>query len=240
MKHRKTLLLGAAALIAARPLAARATQIVFDPTSYANAIQQLEQEVQMVNSLEQQIQNQLKELQGWGFSQLGAITQSMDRWQSALSAQTYGSTDPANQLNAQYPDAPAAYAGTRDAQIQQQDDSDDQEQRNDLIENRDVQNQVVQDLQPTADRMAEYVQKSNGAPGPTAAMQAGNEELATVAAQAQALQALEIADAHADADEQARLQAEDAYATEQGRLVIQRGDTQATNAVPDPFPLANQ
>jgi P-type conjugative transfer protein TrbJ len=95
-----------------------------------------------------------------------------------------------------------------------------QSQRDAVVENRTVQNHVEQDLQPTAQRMQAYVEKSNAAPGPTAAVQAGNEELATVVAQVQALQALEITSARTDAQVEAQEQAERAYHEAEAQKVM--------------------
>ena len=71
----------------------------------------------------------------------------------------------------------------------------DQEERSVLVENRTVQNQTYLNLQPTAQRIQSYVEHSNSASGATSAMQAGNEEVATLVAQLQTLQAQEITDA---------------------------------------------
>jgi P-type conjugative transfer protein TrbJ len=101
-----------------------------------------------------------------------------------------------------------------------------------------VQNQVEQDLAPTAQRIEQYVEKSNAAPGVTAAVQAGNEELATVVAQIQALQALEITDGRTEAELQAQLQAEDAYGIAEGRKTLKgmyqhaKSQTPVTNMFP--------
>jgi hypothetical protein len=73
-------------------------------------------------------------------------------------------------------------------------------------------------------------------------MQAGNEEVATLVAQLQALQAQEITDSRAEVERDAQAQAEQAYALQQQQAV--RGDwanpAQPTSSVVDAFPAANQ
>jgi P-type conjugative transfer protein TrbJ len=118
----------------------------------------------------------------------------------------------------------------------------DQEQRSVLVENRTVQNQTYLNLQPTAQRIQSYVEHSNSASGATSAMQAGNEEVATLVAQVQTLQAQEITDARAEVERNARDQAEQAYAEQQRQSV--RGDwsnpQQPTSSMVSPFSQANQ
>ena len=228
------------ALLAALPLTAFGTEIVFDPTNYAKAVEQLQQDVQMVTQLRTQIQNQLKMLQNWGFSQLDSILGSMNRWQGVLdeSREVYSTKAPEVQLQTQFPDAPAFYIEKSDAQMDQIRQGWTDRGREALVENRAVQNQVEQDLAPTSQRIAQYVQKSNSAPGVTAAVQAGNEELATVVAQVQALQALEITDGRTEAELQAQLQAEDAYGRAEGQKVLRgmyqhaKSQTPVTNMFP--------
>jgi P-type conjugative transfer protein TrbJ len=229
-----------AALIAAIPLSAYGTDIVFDPTNYAKAVEQLQQDVQMVTQLRTQVENQLKMLQNWGYSQLASIMGSMNRWQGALneSRAIYASPAPAEQLQVLFPSTPESYAEKTDGQMSQVRREWAERGRSALVENRAVQNQVEQDLAPTAQRIEQYVEKSNAAPGVTAAVQAGNEELATVVAQIQALQALEITDGRTDAELQAQLQAEDAYGIAEGRKTLQgmyqhsKSQTPVTNMFP--------
>jgi conjugal transfer/entry exclusion protein len=97
-------------------------------------------------------------------------------------------------------------------------------------------------LQPTAQRIQSYVEHSNSASGATSAMQAGNEEVATLVAQLQALQAQEITDARGDVERDAKDQAEQAYAEQQRHAV--RGDwtnpQQPSTTLANAFPTADQ
>ena len=224
--------------------AAAFADIVFDPTNFAEAVLQVSDEVQLVEQFQQQIQNQLFMLKNWGYSQLAGIMQSMNVWQQVFgqAGTTYSSTDPGTTLNDQYPSDPGSYASTSDGSIAAMRNGWDQEQRKVLIENRTVQNDTYRDLQPTAQRIQAYVEKSNSAPGATAATQAGNEELATLVAQFQSLQAQEISDARGDVERDAQEQAEQAYAEQQRRAV--RGDwsnpQQPSTSLANAFPTANE
>jgi P-type conjugative transfer protein TrbJ len=234
-----------AAVLAAVPLTAMGTTIVFDPTNYAKAVEQLRQDVQMVTELRTQIQNQLQMIQNWGFSQLTSILQSMDGLRSVFddARDVYASvSSPVEQLKTLFPESPATFATMAESQVADLRQQWQERGRAALVENRNVQNQVQQDLAPTADRIQQYVEKSNAAPGVTAAVQAGNEELATVVAQVQALQALEITDGRTDAELQAQLQAEDAYGIAEGQKVLQGmgNHSKSTNRVQNPFALANE
>jgi P-type conjugative transfer protein TrbJ len=168
----------------------------------------------------------------------------MNVWQQVFgqAGSTYTSTDPGGTLNSQYPSDPNSYANMTDASYQSMQTGWDQEERSVLIENRTVQNQTYLNLQPTAQRIQSYVEHSNSASGATSAMQAGNEEVATLVAQLQALQAQEITDARAEVERDAQAQAEQAYALQQQQAV--RGDwanpAQPTSSVVDAFPAANQ
>jgi P-type conjugative transfer protein TrbJ len=236
--------LGLAAAAVLAPPTAYAMEVVFDPTNFAKQVEQVAQQVQMVQQLRQQVQNQLQMIRGWGFSQLQGILQSMGQWQQVFGGQggPYGTTDPGGALDQQYPSDPGAYASTSDADVQDTRDRWEQEQRRVLIENRTVQNHVYRDLAATAQRMGQYVEKSNAAPGTTAAVQAGNEELATLVAQLQAMQAQEITDARGDVEQAAQEQAEAAYGEAQ-RLAVRGGwdnpQPPATGLV-NPFPSVAQ
>jgi P-type conjugative transfer protein TrbJ len=183
-------------------------------------------------------------LQNWGFTQLPGILQSMNVWHQVFSqaGTTYTSTDPGSAVNSQYPSDPNAYTSVSAGSYQSMRNGWDQEQRNVLIENRTVQNDTYLNLQPTADRIQAYVQHSNSAPGATAALQAGNEEVATLVAQLQSLQAQEITQARADVERDAQEQAEQAYADQQRQAVRTTWDNpqQPSTTLVDAFPAANQ
>ena len=242
-RSKKRFLIVAATAAVLVPTAAFA-DIVFDPTNFAEAVIQVADDVQMVDQLYQEVTNEVAMLKSWNFTQLPGILQSMNIWQQVFgqAGTTYSSTDPGTTLNSQYPSDPSNYANMTDASFQSMETGWDQEERNVLIENRTVQNQTYLNLQPTAQRIQSYVEHSNSASGATSAMQAGNEEVATLVAQLQALQAQEITDARTEVERNAQDQAEQAYALQQQQAV--RGDwanpQQPTSSMSNAFPMAGQ
>ena len=242
-RSKKRLLIVAATAVLFVPAAAFA-DIVFDPTNFAEAVLQVADDVQMVDQLYQEVTNEVAMLKSWNFTQLPGILQSMNIWQQVFgqAGATYSSTDPGNTLNSQYPSDLTSYANISDAAIQSMRSGWDQEERSVLVENRTVQNETYLNLQPTAQRIQSYVEHSNSASGATSAMQAGNEEVATLVAQLQALQAQEITDARAEVERAAQDQAEQAYAEQQRQAV--RGDwtnpQQPSTTLANAFPTADQ
>jgi len=242
-RSKKRLLIVAATAVLFVPAAAFA-DIVFDPTNFAEAVLQVADDVQMVDQLYQEVTNEVAMLKSWNFTQLPGILQSMNIWQQVFgqAGAAYSSTDPGNTLNSQYPSDLTSYANISDTAIQSMRSGWDQEERSVLVENRTVQNETYLNLQPTAQRIQSYVEHSNSASGATSAMQAGNEEVATLVAQLQALQAQEITDARGDVERDAKDQAEQAYAEQQRQAV--RGDwtnpQQPSTTLANAFPTADQ
>jgi P-type conjugative transfer protein TrbJ len=240
-RSKKRILIVAATTLLFLPVAAHA-DLVFDPTNFVEAVLEVADDVEMVDQLYQEVTNGVAMVKSWNFTQLPGLLQNMNVWQQVFSGTTYSSTDPSNSLNSQYPSDPGSYASMTDASYQSMQSGWDQEERSVLVENRTVQNQTYLNLQPTAQRIQSYVEHSNSASGATAAMQAGNEEVATLVAQIQTLQAQEITDARAEVERDAQRQAEQAYAEQQRQAV--RGDwsnpQQPTGSLSNAFPLAGQ
>jgi P-type conjugative transfer protein TrbJ len=240
-RSKKRILIVAATTLLFLPVAARA-DIVFDPTNFVEAVLEVADDVEMVDQLYQEVTNGVAMVKSWNFTQLPGLLQNMNVWQQVFSGATYSSTDPGNTLNSQYPSDPSSYASVTDASYQSMRSGWDREERSALVENRTIQNQTYLNLQPTAQRIQSYVEHSNSASGATAAMQAGNEEVATLVAQIQTLQAQEITDGRAEVERDAQRQAEQAYAEQQRQAV--RGDwsspQQPTGSLANAFPLAGQ
>jgi P-type conjugative transfer protein TrbJ len=245
-KSKKRILVVAAASLMLLPAAARA-DIVFDPTNFVEAVLQVESDIQMVDNLYQEVTNDVAMVKGWNFTQLPGLLQNMNVWQQVFgpggqAGTTYSSTDPANALSTMFPSDLATFANTTDTAIASMRSGWDQEERSVLVENRTVQNQTYLNLQPTAQRIQQYVEHSNSASGATSAMQAGNEETATLIAQLQTLQSQEITDGRAEVEKAAQAQAEQAYAQAQQQAV--RGNwsspQQPSTSLVNAFPLANQ
>jgi len=242
-RSKKRLLIVAATVALLVPTAAFA-DIVFDPSNFAEAVLQVADDVQMVDQLYQEVTNEVAMLKSWNFTQLPGILQSMNIWQQVFgqAGTTYTSANPGNTLNSQYPSDLSNYANMTDAAFQSMQNGWDQEERNVLIENRTVQNETYLNLQPTAQRIQDYVDHSNSASGATSAMQAGNEEVATLVAQVQSLQAQEITDARAEVERDAQDQAEQAYAQQQQQAVrgVWSNPQQPTSSMVNAFPMADQ
>jgi P-type conjugative transfer protein TrbJ len=242
-RSKKRILIVAATTLLFLPVAARA-DIVFDPTNFVEAVLEVADDVEMVDQLYQEVTNEVAMLKSWNFTQLPGLLQNMNVWQQVFgqAGATYSSTDPGTSLNTQFPSDLTHYANMTDSEIQSLRSGWDQEQRSVLVENRTVQNQTYLNLQPTAQRIQSYVEHSNSASGATAAMQAGNEEVATLVAQIQTLQAQEITDARAEVERDAKAQAEQAYAEQQRQSV--RGDwsnpQQPSTSLVNAFPTADQ
>jgi P-type conjugative transfer protein TrbJ len=242
-RGKKTIVIAAVAAAFLVPTAAFA-DIVFDPTNFVEAVLEVADDVEMVDQLYQEVSNGVAMVKSWNFTQLPGLLQNMNVWQQVFgqAGATYSSTDPGTSLNSQYPSDLTHYANMADSEIQSLRSGWDQEQRSVLVENRTVQNETYLNLQPTAQRIQSYVEHSNSASGATSAMQAGNEEVATLVAQLQTLQAQEITDARAEVERDARDQAEQAYAEQQRQSV--RGDwsnpQQPTSSMTNAFPLAGQ
>jgi P-type conjugative transfer protein TrbJ len=186
---------------------------VFDASNVAQAIKQVQNGLQQIEQLRTQIQNQEKMLQGWQFTRIDGTLRRFDAVRGELdrTGSIYRQLDPRRALDQSYPT-------TFDAQLFSTGSTDpirDQwvaRERSTLEENRRVQNAVYADLAPTRQRVGEYVDRSNAAPGMTAAVQANNELTATLIQQVQALQTLEITRARAEVESEARRQSEEEYA----------------------------
>ena len=216
----KILLAATAAAVAMAPVAAIG-DVVIDPANLAQAVVQVTQDIQLVETFRQQVQNQVAMLKGWGYTRLPDLMKDMATWQQVFGAAgtTYTSADPGPGLDRQYPTSPGTYAGESDPAMASRRAAWAAEDRRVLVENRTVQDAAYAALKPTADRVGEYVRRGNAAPGVTAATQAGNETLATVVAQLQTLQAQEVTDGRGEAERLARDQAEAAYADHQRQSV---------------------
>lgn len=180
----------------------RADDIVFDPTNFGINVEQVLQELEIIARLEEQIRNQLRMLANWDFSQLDQLLASMQTIRQALD--DAGALD----LAQRYSITPRVYA-QRNAQAMRQIERDWLEsQRTALIHAQTLQNRAVHEMPATQQRVNQFVQRSNAAPGQTAVLQATNETLATLAGQLQTLQALDLSQTRLELEEEAKRQAE--------------------------------
>jgi P-type conjugative transfer protein TrbJ len=191
---------------------ARGAYPVLDVSNLAQAIEMVRHQVETVERLQAQIEQQKLMLQHWDFTQLDDVLQRMDALRDQLeqAGNIYTRPDPTPIFNRQFPTtfdeselSVNPVNSLREAWAESY--------RQTLVENRRVQNTVYTDLGATRLRVDAYIQQSNSAPGVTATVQAGNELTATLIQQVQALQTLEISQARAQVEQEARRQSEEEY-----------------------------
>ncbi len=202
---------------------------VFDVLNFAEAVKQVQNQIQTIEQLTAQVENQKQMLRGWGYTRIDDLRRRMDAVRGELqrAGTIYTDTNPARRLEAQFPttfdsrDIRGDLASNRVGTLREQWLAS---QRLTLVENRRVQNAVYTDHDLTQRRVTGYVERSNAAPGMTAAVQANNELTATLIGQVQALQTLEITRARAEVEADARRQSEEEYAR-QVHAWLSRKDT---------------
>lgn len=200
-----------ASLAAAPTASAFSPIIVTDPGNIAVNVEQLLQHLQLIRRVEAQIRNQLLMLENWEFTRLEAILAEMDRMTEVLEqARVYDADDPGQRIELVYPideraldQAGAQPLNTVRAQWTRQ-------HREALVQARAIQNRAYASMPRTAERIAEYLEQSAQSPGPTAAVQAGNELVATLVGQVQTLESLEITANREALEREAARQAEEA------------------------------
>ena len=183
--------------------------VIFDPANYAQGFQQLVQMIGQVEQARQAVENGTRMAARWGYGQVDAIGQAVRRLDDVLEGSGVYRTNPENDLGDRYPTkygtapSPEAFAA-RDAAW-------DDAERQALVENRRLQNEVVRDVTPAASRIAAMVEASNHAEGETAAAQAHVGLLAETSAELGKLEALKLARARLRVERQARQQSDTAY-----------------------------
>jgi type IV secretion system protein TrbJ len=200
---------------------------VFDASNVAQAIKQVQNGLQQIEQLKTQIENQQKMLQGWNFSQIEGTLRRFDAVRGELdrAGQLYRDLDPRRALDRQFPTTFDTGAFTTTAPNESLRDQWVAHQRTTLEENRRLQNAVYADLAATRQRVGQYIEKSNSAPGMTAAVQANNELTATLIQQMQALQTLEITRSRAEVEAEAQRQSEEQYARQLRAWLNRNGTT---------------
>ena len=199
-------------LIVGSLLTAPATQaqlVVNDPANVAVNIDQLVQHLQLIRRVEAQIRNQILMLQNWEFTRLEQIIAEMDRIADVLEqSQVYAMDSPRQRLDQLYPIDEAGIRQDASREVGEIRSAWAQQHREALLQARLAQNRAYESMPRTAERIREYLEQSSTSPGPTAAVQAGNEILATVVGQVQTLETLEMT-AHREAlEREAARQAE--------------------------------
>ena len=208
--------------------------IVFDASNFAENIAQVQRLVQQVERAIQQVANQERMLERWGFGGSPAIAESSAGVELILDeAGTYEAADPGPPLDARFP---REFEGVSPHQMTDTRAAWEEDYRGVVIRNRRLQNEAVQQMPATADRVRAIVEASNAAPGPTAAVQARNALAAELSGELARLQALRLARAEARVQRRARVQSEAAYADARRRWVMRDwSDPSPTEPIDMPF-----
>ena len=208
--------------------------IIFDPSALVEHVQQVVHLGQQISAAIQQVQNQVREL-----TRLNPGVAPNDRATVAgvrgqLDASLYDRPAPANQLNARYP---ANMSGATWAQYQSDQSTWTSNERESLVENRQVENRVYRDMDGARQQVRSIVEASNSASGETSAIQAHNDLLAVASGELAKLQALKAARSRLKTERLARQQSELSYAAAERGRVRSDWDNPAppTGSVADPF-----
>ena len=151
-----------------------------------------------------------------------------------LESSLYDTPNPASQLNTRYP---ADMSNATWAQYQSDESTWTDDQRQSLAENRQLQNQVYQDMDTTTQQVQDIVDASNSASGETSAIQAHNDLLAVASGELAKLQSLKLARSRLKTEKLAQQQSESSYAEAERQRVRSGWDNPAppTETVVDPF-----
>jgi P-type conjugative transfer protein TrbJ len=220
-------------LLMAAPQTSWGFGIVFDPAIYAKNIQQVAQAYQEISLLQQQLQQEEAMLASLNISILPQLTAAESQLAAIADQPVYQEQNVHAAIDTAYPLNFANMSSSQVLALQQQ---WQQNQRAALIENRQVQDQVVQQIPATTSQVGRLVTASNTAPGATAAVQAGNQIVATLANQMQQLEVLEASDQRTLVQKQAIRQSQAAYADQQRQAVMSDWNAPApTQGVAMPF-----
>lgn len=215
-----------------------ATVIVFDPTNFGVNLEQVAHHLEVIARLDRQIRNQARMLENWQFTHLGQLLASMERIRGTVAGVA------AVDLPGLYSIEPGTYAGIDAEAMQVLRRQRLESHRAAVVQARTAQHQVVSEMPGGQRRVRDYLERSRVSPGQTAVLQASNETIATLAAQLQDLQALELAEARVELEAEAQRQAEAAF-HRQRRTALMRDWAvddvlAATPQRPVPSPFANR
>jgi len=183
----------------------RGADIVYDPTNFGANVDQVLDTLEILTRLDDQIRNQYRMLENWRFTRLEELLASMNAIR-----QTVAAAAPVD-LAGQYSIDAQTYAGLDAEAVAALKQRWLESQRAGVLQIQALQARTVAEMAAAQARVGDYVERSNAAPGQTAVLQASNETLATLTAQVQNLQALEIAQTKAELEVDAQSQAEAAF-----------------------------
>ena len=194
-----------AALAVARPAHALfgIGDIVFDPANLAQHVLILEKHAEQLLQLKQQVEQMDRMLADWDFSRLDETLAQMET--------IHGQLDQIGGSLGDLPDRfPTTWESNANGDVHRADASINPrlaqwrgEQRQRAEQTVELHQAVADGIAETRGRVADYVARSNAAPGQLAAQQATNELLAVQVQQLQEMQALEIAALRSEIEKQA-------------------------------------
>lgn len=210
MIRRQILAVGFAAalcLATARPSQAQFGSVVYDPTAVGQLITQVNNQVQMLNNMVQQLQQGTAMLNPLGSNILPGLSSLTQNTQSLLNnLNNIGSMGSSltSALSSQYPtdfsnlQSVSAILSKLSAMQAQT--------RSAMQSSMEMQNQIAANQPQISGAMSSAVSASNAASGPTGALQATNQMLATLSQQIADLQTILIA--HMRAEDAERMNAQ--------------------------------
>jgi P-type conjugative transfer protein TrbJ len=230
------LAVGAAMLLGpVRPASAGfLASIVLDPLSLVEHILDVVRLGDEIDQAIQQVENEVKELEHLNLNVVPNIAGIISGMEGQLDSSLYGTPDPASQLDSRFP--PDMSNVTWD-QYQSDESTWTDDQRQAVVENRQLENQDYQDMATTAQQVQGIVDASNSASGETSAIQAHNDLLAVASGELAKLQALKTARSRLKTESLAQEQSELSYAAAERDRVRADWDNPAppTETVVDPF-----
>jgi P-type conjugative transfer protein TrbJ len=221
-------------LIPARRADAFLFDIVLDPVALVENILKVVDIGEQIAAVVQQVENQVKELEHLGGNVAPNVSAMIAGVEGKLDSSLYGTSSPANQLDSRYP---ADMGSATWAQYQSDESTWTDNQRQALVENRQLQNQVYQDMDSATQQVKTIVDASNSASGETSAIQAHNDLLAVASGELAKLQSLKLARSRLTTEKLAQQQSEASYAEAERQRVRNGWDNPAppTQTVVDPF-----
>ncbi len=208
--------------------------IVLDPIALVENILKVVDIGEQIDAVVQQVENEVKELEHLGSNVAPNISVMITGVEGKLDSSLYSTSSPASQLDSRYP---ADMTSATWAQYQSDESTWTDDQRQALVENRQLQNQVYQDMDSTTQQVKTIVDASNSASGETSAIQAHNDLLAVAAGELAKLQSLKLALSRLRTEKLAQQQSESSYAEAERQRVREGWDNPAppTQTVVDPF-----
>jgi P-type conjugative transfer protein TrbJ len=208
--------------------------IVLDPVALVENVLKVVDLGEQIDAVVQQVENEVKELEHLNLSSVPNIAGIVSGVEGQLESSLYSTANPASQLDTRYP---ADMSNATWAQYQSDQSTWTDNQRQSLVENRQLQNQVYQDMDTTTQQVQDIVDASNSASGETSAIQPHNDLLAVASGELAKLQSLRVARSRLKTEKLAQQQSESSFAEAERQRVRTGWDNPAppTETVVDPF-----